>query len=353
MPQTAHATRDVAHIDAFCTTGASPTRAFEDVIVELPPLVLEHGGAPVRCRLASRLAGPADAPVVAVLGGISAGRDVISDGGNGWWPDVVGAGRAVDTTRFRVLGIDWIAGRGCSSPASDLAQHAGGTPLLTPRDQARALEAALDILGIPRLHACIGASYGGMVALALGCGTRVDRLVVLGAAHEPHPMATALRALQREIVRLGITRGAAREALVLARGLAMTTYRSAREFAGRFASDAVLSDVAAPDFAVAGYLRDRGGRFADAFTPESFLCLSQSIDLHRVDPRDIAVPVTLVAFEPDAVTPLWQVRTLTVQLAGAWTLRVVRSIYGHDAFLKETAAIAPIVSAALCRAEVV
>lgn len=174
------------------------------------------------------------------------------------------------------------------------------------------------------------------------------RLVLLGAAHAPHPMATALRSLQRDIVGLGLARDAGRDALVLARALAMTTYRSAREFARRFDH--------APDgdglFEVERYLRNRGERFADTFSPDAFLVLSRSIDLHRVDPGRVCAPTTLVAFEPDAVTPVWQARTLAAQLGGRWTLRVLRSIYGHDAFLKETDALAPIVADALCRPEV-
>lgn len=350
------ATASAARIDAFRTTGSSPT-GVQDVTVALPPVDLERGGRLTGGRLACRLVGDGDAPVVAVLGGISAGRDVVrasAADAAGWWEPLVGPGRAVDTQRFRVLGIDWIGGRGASTPASGLPLHADGTPQLTPTDQARALACALDVLGIGRLHACVGSSYGGMVALALGASSpeRLDRLVVLGAAHEPHPMATALRVLQRDIVQLGIAQGGAREALVLARGLAMTTYRSAREFAGRFPASSSAAAPDAPRFDVADYLRERGERFADAFTPEAFLCLSQSIDLHCIDPGEVHAPITLVAFEPDAIAPAWQLRALAAQLGGPWTLRVIRSIFGHDAFLKEPAAVGGIVADALCRPEV-
>ncbi len=53
--------------------------------------------------------GPRGAPVVAVLGGVSASRHVASsalDSSTGWWEDVVGQGRAIDTWKFRVLSID-------------------------------------------------------------------------------------------------------------------------------------------------------------------------------------------------------------------------------------------------------
>jgi homoserine O-acetyltransferase len=187
-----------------------------------------------------------------------------------------------------------------------------------------------------------------MVALALGehFATRVRNLIVLGAAHAPHPMATALRSLQRSVVRLGLERGAPQDALQLARGIAVTTYRSAREFAGRFQALPVLGENG-PRFDVEDYLEHHGRTFAERFSPESFLCLSQSIDLQRVDPAAIRVPATLVAFDPDAITPPWQVRELARHLRGRWTLRLVPSVYGHDAFLKEVPAVSRILSAAL------
>ena len=104
------------------------------------------------------LVGPRGAPVIAVLGGISASKHVTSSVSNpsrGWWEDVVGAGRAIDTRHFQVIGIDYVTGAESSSP-------------VTTADQAEALAAALDQAGVRALHAVVGASYGGMVALAFG-----------------------------------------------------------------------------------------------------------------------------------------------------------------------------------------
>src|ERR1700730_1873359 len=80
------------------------------------------------------IVGPRGAPVIAVLGGISASKHVTSsasDPSPGWWEDVVGPGRAIDTRRFRVLGIDYI-------------MNGRGTAPVTTTDQAEALAAALD-----------------------------------------------------------------------------------------------------------------------------------------------------------------------------------------------------------------
>src|SRR6202165_3974404 len=103
---------------------------------------------------ATSLVGPRGAPVIAVLGGISASKHVTSsasDPSPGWWEDVVGPGRAIDTRRFRVLGVDYVTSGQSASP-------------VTTTDQAEVLAAALDQSGVRSLRAVVGASYGGMVA---------------------------------------------------------------------------------------------------------------------------------------------------------------------------------------------
>jgi homoserine O-acetyltransferase len=264
------------------------------------------------------IAGPVSAPVILALGGISADRHVCS----GWWNRIAGPARALDTDTHRVLGIDFLdGGRGTDGRPE---RH------VTTHDQADAIAAVLDATGIDRLHAVVGASYGGMVALAFAerYPERLDRLVVIGAAHTPHPMATARRVIQRRIVELGLDTGRPREALAIARELAMTTYRSDVEFERRFVS----GDIASVD----RYLRHQGDKFARRFAPERFLALSVSSDLHAVDPARVHAPTTLVAAERDAVVPRSQLEELARRLGGACRLVDLPSIHGHDAFLTDT-----------------
>jgi homoserine O-acetyltransferase/O-succinyltransferase len=313
------------------------------------PLALERGGFLEAVHVAYECTGDEALPLVVALGGISAGRHVAAtadDARPGWWQDFVGPGGALDTDRYRVLGIDWLAGRGASTGPTNASTPAS-FPTLTTADQAAALAAVLDHLDVRGAHAIVGASYGGMVALAFAATHpgRVGRLVVLGAAHRTHPFATALRVIQRDIVRLGLRTGAATDALALARALAVTTYRTADEFAARFAAPVPPAGAAAR-FPVADYLDHQGRTFAASFAPEGFLCLSESIDLHAVDPAAVRVRTTLVAFEGDTLVPPAQVRSLAEALDDAM-LHVIPSRFGHDAFLKETAALAPIVSRAL------
>jgi homoserine O-acetyltransferase len=289
------------------------------------------------------VSGPPGAPVVVVLGGISATRHVCSnaiDVHPGWWEAVAGTGKAIDTRAFRVLSIDFVDGGAQSDgrPARTVSTH----------DQAIALADVLDHLGIETVHCVIGASYGGMVALAFAelAPDRVQRQVIIGAAHEPHPMTTAIRSVQRQIVELGLDAGRPAAALALARALAMTSYRTALEFARRFppVPEAVTHNSAR--FPVDGYLRHHGDRFAATFAPARFLALSLSADLHRVDPSDVPTPTVVVAAQGDTVVPREQSVALTHLLPDA-RLVVLPSRHGHDAFLTEPAAIGRIVSRAL------
>lgn len=268
--------------------------------------------------------GPPDARVVVALGGISALRHTRL-----WWGTVVCDNGHIDTTRFRVLGLDWLDGGEGSDERPER--------VVTTHDQADAIVAALDELGVERTHALVGASYGGMVALAFAerYPTRVERLIVISAPAEAHPMSTALRSLQRRIVELGLATGRSFEALAIARGLAMTTYRSAAEFAGRFPSAPVAAASSDARFEVERYLEHAGAKFARAFTPARFLALSLSADLHRVDPAAIHVPAFLIAARGDTVVPREQMADLAARWGGDSCFVETPTRTGHDAFLAE------------------
>ena len=87
------------------------------------------------------------------------------------------------------------------------------------------------------------------------------------------------------------------------------------------------------------YLDHCGAKYAERTAPTAFLRLSESIDLQALDPAAITLPVTLVAVAEDRLVPVEDAFTLAERLRGETRLRVLRSRYGHDAFLKETAAI--------------
>src|SRR5882672_5624181 len=225
------------------TPAASGMQVREGVLAVPGELKLNFGGSLESVSIAWRLAGPAGAPVVVALGGISASRRVWlpDEPRGGWWHEVVGPGLALDTQRFRVLSFDYLGASADSTGPRDGAPF----PTISAYDQAELLLRLINHLGIASLRAIAGASYGGMVALAFGerYPDRVARLIVISAADRAHPMASAWRVVQRRIVKFAIESGQPAQGLELARALAMATYRSAEEFAARFAGAARRNDA--------------------------------------------------------------------------------------------------------------
>jgi homoserine O-acetyltransferase len=303
-------------------------------------LVLERGGVLAGAQLGYEVAGRADGPLVGILGGISAGRHAAAHATNtvrGFWDELAGPGRAIDTSRVAWLGFDWLGGAGLST--GPVSSGLGARfPAVTSRDQARALARILDHLGRERFDVLVGASFGGMTALAFAeeFGARVGELVVLCAAHRSDPLASAWRRLQREALALGVRAGDPALGVEFARKLAFTTYRGRADWTRR-AADAE------------GWLAARGREFAKRFDADVYRVLSTAIDEHAVAPRRITTPTTLVGFDSDLLVPIEQVRELAGELAGPVRTVEIETPYGHDGFLKETRRIDTVLREVLAR----
>lgn len=301
-----------------------------DISVDLPSdFRLASGERLARPEIKLRLHGDASKPAVVAAGGISAGRNVAdSPGEPGWWGSIARAGGAVDLAKFCVIGFEFLPNPGETART------------LTSLDQARALAFALEKIDIFRLCAFVGASYGGMVALAFAAQfpRRIDKLCIISAADRPHPAATALRGVQRRIVDFGCRMGAPEEGVSLARQLAMVTYRTPEEFEQRFAN--APGAVAGDPYDVCAYLIARGD--ACAMAPERFVTLSDSIDRHAVDAATIETPALFLAASSDRLAPRHYIKRLADSVANGAYFEF-DSLYGHDAFLKEAAVIGPVI----------
>jgi len=297
-----------------------------DLEVPIPPRLARLGSTTM-----ARLWGK-EGPLVVALGGISADRFVCdSPAASGWWKGLVGTGAVLDPTRMRILGLDFAADEsGATAPST--------------AEQAEVLAAALDAAGAEAADLIVGASYGGMVALAFAEAFpgRVRRLALVCAPASPHPASTASRELQRRVVAMGLALGSGAEALSIARGMAMLTYRTPEEFAERFrggADDPSSLCVSAPG----AYLRARGDAYGKVMSPERFLSLSASIDRHRVDPARVPHPTLVIGAESDRLVPPDQLRALAGALPDA-RLHFVDSLYGHDMFLKDAPALGRLIA---------
>lgn len=318
---------------------AAPDLIGTDIRVDIPDdFRLMSGQKLEQTDVVARLYGPADAPVVVAAGGISAGRILFAkedttDTAPGWWEGVAGPNEALDLNRWRVLSIEFAP----RLPTSQIYT-------ITTHDQARLVRLILDHIGVEKVYNFIGASYGAMIGLAFAelYPDYVERLCVISAAHRSHPMATAMRGIQRRILRFGLETGNEKEGISLARQLSMTTYRSDDEFSERF--DGPPPEAAGENYTVCGYLRSRGDAYAtDA---NRWISMSDSLDRHRVDPANIKAKVFLAAVPSDRLVPYADMKTLHEALADSVFIEFP-SLYGHDAFLKEISTVSAIVKRSL------
>ena len=322
---------------------APPAR---DGICECPgPWTLHHRGTLSGARIAWRLTGPPEAPLVCALGGIWCDRHLFAfeDPRAGCWPELVGPGRALDATRVRILSLDYLGGAGDSSGP----RTGEPFPSVSTYDQAEALARVMDQLGAASLRAIVGGSYGGMVALAFAerYPERVGALCVVSAADRAHPMAVAWHSIQRHIVRFALECGRPADGLGLARAVGLSLYRSPEEFAARFPSVPALERDRFV-FPVERYLFAAASGSLERLRAEAFLCLSESLDLHHIDATRICVPTTAVAAREDQLVPVSDVRALVARLGSA-QLREISSIHGHDAYLREPAQLRECIAAAI------
>ena len=311
-----------------CSISAEPSAARGELAIILP---LRHGGI-AGSKLRYELVGQPGAPLLLVAGGISAGRHVLSSEEfpeAGWWQSQAST---LDPSRHQILAIDWLNADGAITHPID------------PADQAEAIHHLLDHLDLTSRAAFIGASYGAMVGMhfAARFPGRLAGLLAISAADRPHPFASASRALQRQALGLGERHGDPAAGVALARAMAILTYRTPQEFAERFAAEPVVDDrfvrVASED-----YLSAHGERHCRRMNSLAYRRLSESIDLHRIDPAELSVPLTLAGVDQDALVPFDDIEWLASLVPGS-SLRRITSHFGHDAFLKEDSQVASIIT---------
>lgn len=312
----------------------------------LGPLTLASGVTLPDVVLAWRHDGPGpdDAPQVLVVHALTGSADAAGD----WWQPLIGPGRALDTDRMGVLCANLLGGRYGSTGPTSIEPGRGEPwgsrfPSVTTRDQARAMWALADVLGIERVAMVTGGSLGGMVALevALERPDRVDRVMPIAAPAATGAMAVAWNRIQAQLIeRLGD------EGLAIARQLAMTTYRSEADLDGRFGR----RREADGRFSVVSYLDHQGRKLVDRFDGDTYRVLAGAMDAHDVGEgrggltgalgllATGGVRLTGVGIEDDILYGPRQVRGLVDagSAAGvAAVYREIRSDKGHDAFLVE------------------
>ena len=301
----------------------------------------------------------------------------VEDPSTGWWEDMVGPGKPIDSNRYHIICMNSLGScfgttGACSIDPARNEAYRLNFPVLSIEDIANAGAVVLDHLGIERLHAVVGSSMGGMTALAfvLLHPERAASLVSISSAARSEPFSIALRSLQREMIRrdpewrngqydlagLGPITG-----MRMARKLGMITYRSAAEWTQRFGRERAMSDPndADPfgiDFEIEAYLEAHANKFIGSFDANCYLFLSRAMDLFDITDYGGSLKqglsrvnlerALIIGVESDFLFPLHQQRELADGLqayVADTTFIALPSIQGHDSFLVDMDRFRPVV----------
>ncbi|PZE97774.1 homoserine O-acetyltransferase [Curtobacterium sp. MCLR17_040] len=285
----------------------------------------------------------------------------------GWWGDVVGPGRAIDTDRWFVIAPNMLGGcQGTTGPSSvspSGAEWGSRFPFVTVRDQVEVQAQLADRLGIETFAAVVGGSMGGMHALefAVSHPARVQRLAVLASTAQTTADQIAANSLQRAAIQMdpAFAGGNYYEAdvgegphrgLSLARRMALMTYRASDELNSRFARS-WQSDVSPLGddgrFSVESYLDFHGNKFTRRFDASSYVTLTYAMDSHDVGAGRGGVSAALglvtartlvVGISSDRLFPVEDQHRIAAGVPDALdgdSAAVIDSEFGHDGFLIE------------------
>ena len=254
---------------------------------------------------------------------------------SGWWDNMIGPGRGIDTDRFHVVCANILGGcKGTTGPSSPNPADGGRPygsrfPDMTVGDIVDVHVLFLRQLGIRRVHAVVGGSFGGMQALALAVRhpEMVAGVVCIATGASLSTQALAFDVIGRAaIVNDPDWRGgdyyadgrAPVAGLAQARQLAHITYLSETLMKEKFGrrvrpdiEEASLrwAEAAHSPFEVESYLDHQGDKFVRRFDANSYLCIMRAMDRFDLG----GTPETL----RDAIAPV-QARALVVSLSGDW-----------------------------------
>jgi len=342
------------------------------------PLPLDSGQRLEKVRVAYETYGElADdkANAILIFHALSGDQHVASvhpiTGKPGWWDRMVGPGKPIDTSRYHVICANVVGGcMGSTGPASDDPDGkpwAMRFPVITIRDMVRAQIALLDALGVAKLHAVVGGSMGGMLALSLAANfpDRARRVLAIATTARHSAQNIAFHEVGRQAVmadpnwREGDYYGSGKgpeKGLAVARMAAHITYLSEAGLTDKFGRR--LQDRAAKsfgfdaDFQVESYLRHQGIAFSDRFDANAYLYITRAMDYfdlaeeHGGRLADAFAGATarfcLVSFDTDWLYPTSESRHVVHALnavAAPVSFVELSAPYGHDSFLLDVPAL--------------
>ncbi len=301
----------------------------------------------------------------------AAGIHSLADRKPGWWNNLIGPGKALDTNRYFVVCSNCLGGcvgsTGPSSPQPETGRPWGaGFPQVTIRDMVRADKRLLDHLGVTALHAVVGGSMGGMRVLQFGIEYPgfVRRLLPMATTARENAQAIAFNAVGREAIMQdpGWNRGeypkggGPRVGLAIARMMAHITYLSDASMEQKFGrrkrgGGAVAPEAAASfdaQYEVERYLQHQGQAFINRFDANTYLYITRAIDDFDLAAAygsleqafaGVTARTLCVAFTSDWLFPTAQNREIVLAMLRAGkpaSYAELDTDLGHDSFLLDS-----------------
>jgi homoserine O-acetyltransferase len=285
----------------------------------------------------------------------------------GWWDNLIGPGKPVDTRRFFVVGVNNLGGcHGSTGPASvnplTGAPYGADFPLVTVEDWVETQARLADHLGIDCFAAAMGGSLGAMQALqwTIHFPSRVKHALVIAAA----PKLSAQNIAFNEVARQAITTDpdfhggnfythgvVPRRGLRLARMIGHITYLSDDAMAEKFGRELREGGYKfnfEVEFQIESYLRYQGDKFADYFDANTYLRITKALDYF--DPAQAHNGSLAQAMRPATANFLVVSFTSDWRFSPARSREIVKALvdnrcnvsyaeidapHGHDAFLMD------------------
>jgi homoserine O-acetyltransferase len=354
-----------------------------DTLVLSSPLPLDGGQSLAGVAVAYETCGtlnPDKSNAILIFHALTMDQHVVSDhpktGKPGWWRKSIGPGNVIDTDRFFVICANVLGGcmgsTGPSSLADDGQPWAMRFPVITIRDMVRAQVALLDALGIERLHAVVGGSMGGMLAMSLAAWwpTRAAAALVIASTARHSAQNIAFHEVGRQAIMAdpkwqggdyyALGKGPD-DGLAVARMAAHITYLSeaglTEKFGRRLQNRSEKTFGFDADFQVESYLRHQGISFTDRFDANSYLYITRAMDYFDLAEEHggrlaqafagSTARFCLVSFDTDWLYPTVESRTIAHALnaSGAAVSFVELSApFGHDSFLLDVPALDRVIS---------
>lgn len=216
---------------------------------------------------------------------------------HGWWDNMVGPGKPVDTDRFFVIGVNNLGGcHGSTGPTSIDSKtgkpYGASFPVVTVEDWVEAQEKLSQHLGIEQFAAIMGGSLGGMQAMqwTLDYPEKVRHALVIAAAANLTAQNIAFNDVARQAILTDqefyggnyyAFETLPRRGLRLARMLGHITYLSDDSMAAKFGRSLKRNELSFGydvEFEIESYLRYQGDKFADLFDANSYLLMTKALD---------------------------------------------------------------------------